>query len=55
MISRKKFLETSLFGFAGLSLADFSNWKRDKNLNLDSVKNLTPSELAENEEFWGQS
>ncbi len=54
MISRKKFLETSLFGFAGLSLADFSNWKRDKNLNIDSVKNLTPSELAENEEFWAK-
>lgn len=52
MISRKKFLETSLFGFAGLSFLDFKDWKFNEKLGADVYKNLSPSEIAENEKFW---
>jgi selenocysteine lyase/cysteine desulfurase len=54
MISRKKFLETSLFGFAGLSFLDFNEWKQDAKLDFLSFENLSPSELAEKEDFWAK-
>ncbi len=54
MISRKKFLETSLFGFAGLSFLDFKEWKQLTKLDLLSIENLSPSELAEKEDFWAK-
>lgn len=54
MISRKKFLETSLFGFAGLSFLDFKEWKQHSKLDLLSLENLSPSELAEKEDFWAK-